>query len=102
MTKTCLSYWYDDENGIYTRDVWEIPETGTEVWCTGWPRGQTIKPYGDGCHVVVGFTVYHCDQFMDILKRNESRGYKWGIANVQMTREQQINGRWTPVKRKLN
>lgn len=99
---TRLNKYYDMTNDgdlypTYTRDSWEIPEAGTEIWCTGWSRGQTIKPAGDGCHVVVGFSVYHCDQLMDILKRQEADGHKWGIEGVTMKREQQISGRWTPV-----
>lgn len=66
---TRLNKYYDMTNAgdlypTYTRDSWEIPEAGTEIWCTGWSRGQTIKPAGDGCHVVVGFSVYHCDQLI--------------------------------------
>jgi len=79
---------------IYTCDSWEIPEEGTEIWCTGWKHGQTIKPYGDGCHVVVGFTSYHCDELMDILSNWERGGYTWGIEGVVMKRRQQINGNW--------
>ncbi|GEM_PF-3302266 len=101
MTK--LNKWYDMVNegdiySTYTRDSWTIPEEGTEIWCTGWKRGQTIKPYGDGCHVVVGYSTYHCDELMEILERWKQDGYEWGIEGVEMTREQQIHGRWTPVK----
>ena len=101
MTK--LNKWFylnstSDSYRIYTRDSWTIPEEGSEIWCTGWKRAQTIKPYGDGCHVIVGFTVYHCDQLMDILKRWETEGEKWGIDGVSAQREQQINGQWIPVK----
>lgn len=97
MQKTRLNYWYDDENGIYTRDTWEIPDDGAEIWCTGWKRGQKIEPYGDGCHVYVN-RVYHCDELMEILKNWEADGYTWGIEGVKMTREQHISGRWTPVE----
>jgi hypothetical protein len=82
----------------YTCDTWVIPEAGTEIWCTGWKRGQTIKPCGDGCHVLVGFSTYHCDQLMDILTSWEHDGYKWGIEGVKMSRKQQVNGRWIPVQ----
>ncbi|MPM06345.1 hypothetical protein SDC9_52644 [bioreactor metagenome] len=100
MTK--LNRWFymvneGDNYKTYTRDSWIIPEEGTEVWCTGWPRGQTIRPYGDGCHVLVGLSVYHCDQFMGFLTDWEQDGYEWGIVGVTVQREQQINGRWTPV-----
>ncbi|OPX46428.1 hypothetical protein CLHUN_02440 [Ruminiclostridium hungatei] len=100
MTK--LNKWFDMTNDgelytTYTRDSWEVPEEGTEIWCTGWPRGQTIKPYGDGCHVVVGLSIYHCDQLMEILMRLESEGHKWGIDGVTAKREQQIGGYWVPV-----
>lgn len=103
MTETRFNRWFDMLNEgelypTYTRDSWLIPEDGTEIWCAGWKRGQTIKPYGDGCHVVIGLSVYHCNQFMDILTRLESEGYTWGIEGVQPDRNQQINGRWTPVK----
>lgn len=98
MEKTCLNRWYNDKNGVYTRDTWEVPEAGTEIWCTGWSRGQHIEPYGDGYHVRVGFSVYHCDQLMEILEKNENDGYTWGMENVKPTREQQINGRWKPVE----
>lgn len=91
-----LNRWFD-LNGVYTRDSWTIPDEGTDIWCTGWKRGQTIKPYGDECHVAVGLTVYHCDQLMDIMTRWEQDGYAWGVAGVKPHREQQINGRWTPV-----
>jgi len=101
MTK--LNKWFDMTNEgelypTYTRDSWEIPEGGAEIWCTGWKRGQTIKPYGDGCHVLVGLSVYHCDELMGILDQWEKDGYKWGIVGVEPSREQQINGRWTSVK----
>jgi hypothetical protein len=101
MTK--LNKWFDMTNDgdlypTYTRDSWEIPETGTDIWCTGWKRGQTIKPYGDGCHVVVGLSVYHCDELMGILERWEKDGFTWGIAGVKPTREQQISGHWTSVQ----
>lgn len=100
---TRLNKWYDmiNDGGLYptyTRDSWEIPDQGTEIWCTGWKRGQTIKPYGDGCHVIVGFSVYHCDELMSILDRWVSEGYTWGIEGVTVKREQRINGYWTPVK----
>jgi hypothetical protein len=101
MTK--LNKWYDMTNEgnlypTYTRDSWTIPEDGTEIWCTGWTRGQTIKPYGDGCHVVVGFSTYHCDELMDILESQKRDGYDWGIDGVKMQREQQIHGQWELVK----
>ncbi len=100
MTK--LNKWYDmvnegDSYSTYTRDSWTIPEEGTEIWCTGWKRGQTIKPCGEGCHVFVGPSVYHCDELMEILERWKKDGYDWGIEGAKMTREQQICGRWTPV-----
>jgi hypothetical protein len=100
---TKLNKWFDiinpgDTYPTYTRDTWTIPDTGTEIWCTAWSRGQVIKPYGDGCHVIVGSTVYHCDELMGILLRQEENGYSWGIDGVTPTREQQINGYWTPVK----
>ena len=100
MTK--LNRWFDmtnegDTYPTYTRDSWEIPEAGTEIWCTGWKRGQTIKPCGDGCHVLVGFSTYHCDQLMEIMTQWEKDGHKWGIEGVNPTREQQIGGRWKPV-----
>lgn len=101
MTK--LNRWFDminegDFYPTYTRDSWEIPEDGTEIWCTGWQHGQTIKPYGDGCHVYLGYTVYHRDEIMEILTKWEKDGYTWGIDGVQPTREQQISGQWVPVK----
>lgn len=101
MTK--LNRYYDMVNEgeiypTYTCDSWVIPENGTEIWCTAWKRGQTIKPCGDGCHVYVGYSCYHCDQLMEILSQNEKDGYTWGIDGVTMTREQQISGRWKSVK----
>lgn len=99
---TILSKWHDitnpgDPYPTYTHDSWKIPEEGTEVWCTGWKRGQTIKPYCDGCHVVVGLTVYHCDEFMGILDRWADDGHTWGIEGVTMIREQRINGCWRHI-----
>ena len=93
---TSLNKWHH-LNGVYTRDSWTIPEEGTDVWCSGWKRGQTIKPYGDGCHIIVGLTVYHCDEFMGILDMWTSEGHTWGIAGVQMEREQKIGGYWSRV-----
>lgn len=103
MAKTSLNKWYNKVNEgemyeTYTRDTWSIPDDGTEVWCTAWKRGQTIKPCGDGCHVVVGCATYHCNQFMEMLERLEKEGHKWGIDGVEMQREQQINGVWVKVK----
>jgi len=95
---TSLNKWHDVD-GTYTRDTWTIPEEGTDIWCTGWKRGQTIKPYGDGCHVIVGLSVYHCDELMGILERLVAEGYTWGIADVQMEREQQIGGHWIGVRK---
>lgn len=100
--KTKLSRYYDaindgDYRETYTHDSWTIPDEGTEIWCTAWKHGQTIKPYGDGCHVVVGCSVYHCDEFMEILERLERGGHSWGIDGVKMEREQQISGRWVLV-----
>lgn len=100
--KTNLNTWYDALNPgelypTYTRDTWTIPEDGAKISCTGWRESKTIKPYGDGCHVYVNGNVYHCDELMGILKRLEKDGYKWEIEGVKMTREQQIQGRWTPV-----
>jgi len=99
---TQLTRWYektstDNPHPIYTRDTWTIPPQGTEIWCTAWKRGQTIQPVGDGCHIMVGFTVYHCDEFMDILTRLEGEGNQWGIVGVTMLREQDVGGRWIPV-----
>lgn len=81
----------------YTRDSWAIPDEGTEIWCSGWGRGQNIKPYGDGCHVIVGVSSYHCDELMEILTKWEQDGETWGLEGVTVEREQQISGRWTPV-----
>ena len=101
MTK--LNRWFDMTNEgevypTYTRDSWEVPDGGSEIWCTAWHRGQTIKPHGDGCHVVVGFTIYHCDELMGILNRLSAEGHSWGIENVSPTREQRKNSYWVPVK----
>lgn len=100
--KTELNHWFGminkgDTFPTYTRDSWEIPESGAEIWCSAWNRGQKIKPYGDGCHVVVGIHVFHCDELMEILMRNEENGERWGIEGVKPTREQRINGRWVSV-----
>lgn len=105
MTK--LNHWYNmvnkgETSETYTRDTWVIPENGSEIWCTGWKHGQTIKPYGDGCHVIVGLSLYHCDQLMEILTQWKSEGHDWGIDGVKMTREQYINGNWTPVPVEAN
>lgn len=102
---TKLNKWHNVTNKgdsfvTYTRDSWTIPEAGTEIWCTGWSHNETrsIRPYGDGCHVVVGAdNIYHCDQLMEILDLWQRDGYDWGI-NVPMEREQRINGWWTSVK----
>lgn len=101
--KTKLTKFYDLQNDgdlypTYTCDSWTIPEDGTEIWCTGWKRGQTIKPYGDGCHVVVSLSVYHCDQLMGILDKWSADGHKWGIVGVKMEREQNVSGRWVAVE----
>lgn len=101
MTK--LNRWFDMTNEgdmykTYTRDSWEIPEEGAEIWCTGWQSRKTIKPYGEGCHVYVGPSVYHCDQLMEIMGNWERDGYQWGIEGVKPTREQYIRGHWTPVE----
>lgn len=66
-------------DGVENPVSWEIPETGAEIWCTLWKRGQEIKPYGDGCHVVIGFTVYHCDELVELMKQKEKDGFTWGI-----------------------
>lgn len=100
---TKLTHYHDVMNPgaiypTYTCDSWTIPEAGTEIWCTGWKRGQTIKPYGDGCHVIVGFSTYHCDELMEIMQRWEKDGYTWGIEGVMMEREQRISGYWQRVK----
>ncbi|MDD3881865.1 MAG: hypothetical protein PHI27_06400 [Eubacteriales bacterium] len=87
-----------DTHKTYTCDSWAIPDAGTEIWCTGWKRGQTIKPYGDGCHVIVGCSVYHCDQLLEILERLERDGYTWGIEGVKIEREQQLSGRWVRIE----
>jgi hypothetical protein len=94
--KTNLNRWHDVD-GVYTRDTWTIPDEGTEIWCTGWKRGQTIKPYGDGCHVLLGLTVYHCDELMGILDRWEADGATWGVEGVKMYREQRKGGYWERV-----
>ena len=100
MTK--LNKWFDmvnvgDSHSTYTRDSWMIPEGGSTIWCTGWEKERTIKPYGDGCHVVVGTSVYHCDELMGVMERWERDGHTWGIRGVTATREQQIRGHWRPV-----
>lgn len=104
--KTKLNKWYDMINEgesypVYTRDSWTIQDDGTKIFCTGWMNGEnSIRPYGDGCHVVIGWEggdVFHCDQVMEILSRWEKDGYKWKI-NVPLVREQYINGSWIPVK----
>jgi len=82
----------------YTRDSWTIPEDGAVIWCNGWGKDKKIKPYGDGYHVYVNGCAYHCDELMEILTRWGNNGYKWGINGVNVEREQEINGRWTPVK----
>ncbi|MGE4284961.1 MAG: hypothetical protein AB7G87_14805 [Clostridia bacterium] len=100
---TRLNKWFDMTNEgeiypTYTKDSWIIPEDGTEIWCTGWNRGQAIKPYGDGCHVIVGTEIYHCSQLMGILASWEAEGHTWGIEGVLPTREQKVSGYWKPVK----
>lgn len=100
MTK--LNKYFDrvnkgDTYATRTCDCWTIQDEGTEIWCTGWSRGQTIKPYGDGCHVMVGTSMYHCDELMEILANWERDGRTWGIDGVAIERKQQISGRWTPT-----
>jgi len=100
--KTQLSRYHDvinvgDKRPTWTHDSWEIPEGGTDVWCTAWKRGQSIKPYGDEAHVIVGLSVYHRDEFMEILMADEKAGYAWGVEGVAMVREQLIHGRWQKV-----
>lgn len=100
---TNLNRWYDMVNDgdlypTYTRDSWEVPEDGTVIWCTGWKQAKTIKPYGDGCHVVIDGETFHCMQLMGFLEKWEAAGHTWGIEGVEVEREQQINGWWTPVK----
>ena len=63
-----------------TRESWTIPDAGAEIWCSGWAHREPIKPYGDGCHVKVGSTIYHCDQLIEILERWERDGHTWGIV----------------------
>jgi hypothetical protein len=96
MTQLKIYHDIPDESGhmAYTRDSWTIPEDGTEIWCTGWKRGQTIKPHGDGAHVIIGLTVYHVDEIMGILTRWEDEGCSWGIDGVKMVREQKRGGYW--------
>lgn len=98
---TYLTKWYEMPHQrtlspISERAMWEIPEDGAEIWCTAWPRGQVIKPYGDGCHVVVGLSVYHCDELMGILMTHERDGSTWGINGVRPKIEQKVNGVWVP------
>ena len=100
---TMLRRWHYVENPgkdhkTYTCDSWTIPDEGTGIWCTGWKHGQTIKPYGDGAHVVVGLSPYHCDELMGILRNWECGGETWGIEGVKMVREQLIAGQWRRVE----
>ena len=100
---TQLNKWHDilkegDIYPTYTRDTWEIPEDGTMIWCTGWEKKSPIKPYGEGMHIYVGSSVYHCDELMGKLKHWEEQGHTWGLDGVTMTREQYIKGYWTKVK----
>jgi len=102
QTMANLNKWHYVD-GIYTRDTWTIPAEGTEIWATWWEkRGQTIKPTDNSpncCHVLVGFSVYHCDELMGILlKRAEEYRGTWGIEGVTMTREQKIGGYWRKVE----
>lgn len=97
---TTLNKWHDVTNDgdaypTYTRDTWSIPEGGVEMWCAAWDSTKVIKPMSDGMHVTVNGSVYHCDELMGKLEQGR---YAWGIVGMEMTREQQINGRWTPVK----
>jgi len=103
MKTTTLNKWHDMKNETdifprHTRDSWTVPEDGTEIWCTGWKRGQTIKPYGDGCHVIVGLTVYHADELMGILDRWSADGHTWGLDGVCMTRQQVTAECWIDVE----
>jgi hypothetical protein len=91
-----LKKWYDKINDgdtypTYTRDSWIIPENGAELWCKAWDGTRTIKPYGDGCHVMVAGTCYHCDQIVELLEKSD---YEWGIVGITMVREQFVDGRW--------
>lgn len=86
-----------DTHTTYTYDSWTIPDKGAEIWCTGWSHGQTIKPYGDGCHVIVGTSMYHCDELMGILTNWERDGRTWGIDGVTAKREQQTGGYWKAI-----
>ena len=102
MKKTFLTRWHYVRNEeytelIYTRDSWEVPSEGTDIWCTAWKRGQTIKPYGDSAHIFVGLEIYHVDQLMKILEGWASIGHTWGMDGVVMERAQRINNKWTDV-----
>ena len=103
MQKTILSKWHDiqGENElypVYTRDSWELPEDGAMLHCPCFTKINIIRPYGDGCHVYVGTTVYHKDEILGILeKRHTGNGCSWSIEGVSMTREQYINGQWKKV-----
>ena len=86
-----------DTGQIYTRDNWEVPQEGTDIWCTAWKRGQTIKPYGDGIHVYVGMEIYHVDQLMKILEGWAKIGDTWGMDGVVMERAQRTGNKWADV-----
>ena len=101
MTK--LNHWFDmvnegETHPTYTRDSWVIPEEGAKIWCSGWKNSKIIKPYGEGCHVYVNSSVYHCDELVEILNEWKKDGHTWGIEGVEMVRNQNINGEWIPVK----
>ena len=103
MSKTHLSKYFEMTNpgeiyATYTCDEWQVPEAGAEIWCSGWRQRKTIKPHGDGYHVDVGGSCYHCDELMEILMGLEHDGYTWGIDGVSQRRRQQINGNWKSVE----
>lgn len=100
-----LCYYFEgmndgDAHPIYTRDTWTVPESGTEIWCSGWDKKKKIKPYGDGAHVLVNESAYHREELMNSLKRWEKDGFSWGMDGVVPIREQQIHGKWVKVERR--
>lgn len=98
-----IKYYYMVNVGdclpTYTKEIWEIPSAGTEIWCTAWKKRKNIKPYGDGCHIIVNQEIYHVDQLMEMLiqREKEEDGFRWGIEGVEMKREQKINGYWQKI-----
>lgn len=89
-----ISHDVKNKRGIWESRVWDIytiPKSGAELWCTAWNERKAITPYGDCLNVRINDVVCTCGTLAHILSGLEEAGHQWGIDGATLTRIEEPN-----------